>query len=113
MHKRLFTLTLGKKKMLQHERNYSEKRDFIRMSIETPIALSQGAQTVQGVCQDLSSTGMQVLVATSFKLGDKIRVQISSEHAELKGLDALTEVVRLGSHEDGRQKLGLTIHSMS
>jgi len=56
---------------------------------------------------------MQVLVATSFKLGDKIRVQISSEHAELKGLDALTEVVRLGSHEDGRQKLGLTIHSMS
>ncbi|WP_369015280.1 PilZ domain-containing protein, partial [Leclercia adecarboxylata] len=50
--------------MLQHERNYSEKRDFIRMSIETPITLSQGAQTVQGVCQDLSSTGMQVLVAT-------------------------------------------------
>jgi len=99
--------------MLQYERNYSEKRDFIRMPIETPITLSQGAQSLQGVCQDLSSTGMQVLAATSFKLGDKIRVHIPSDHAELKGLDALTEVVRVGVHEDGRQKLGLTILSMN
>lgn len=99
--------------MLRHERNYSEKRDFIRMHIETPITLSQGGQAMQGICQDLSSTGMQVLAASAFSLGDKIRVQIPSEHAELTGLDALTEVVRIDTHDDGRQSLGLVICSMS
>lgn len=99
--------------MFQHERNYSEKRDFIRMQIDTPVTLLQSGQAVQGVCQDLSSTGMQVLAATSFNMGDKLRVQIPSEHAELKGLDALTEVIRIEVQDDGRQCLGLAIHSMS
>ncbi|MCQ4258983.1 PilZ domain-containing protein [Stutzerimonas stutzeri] len=99
--------------MFQMERNYSEKRDFIRMQMNTQITLSQGGQTIQGVCQDLSGTGMQVLAKSAFSLGEKIRVQIPSEHAELDGLDALTEVVRVDSHEDGRQSLGLTILSMS
>ena len=99
--------------MFQMERNYSEKRDFIRMNINAPITLSQGGQSIQGVCLDLSGTGMQVLVAGSFNLGEKIRVQIPSEHAELDGLDTLTEVVRVDNHEDGRQNLGLTILSMS
>ncbi len=99
--------------MSQRDRDYSEKRDFIRMQIDTPITLSQGGQVIQGVCQDLSSTGMQVLAATQFNMGDRIRVQIPSEHAELKGLDAQTEVVRVGTSEDGRQSLGLAILSMS
>lgn len=99
--------------MFQVERNYSEKRDFIRMNLNAPITLSQGGQSIQGVCHDLSSTGMQVLVAGSFQQGEKIRVQIPSEHAELTGLDALTEVVRIDNLEDGRQSLGLTILSMT
>ncbi len=99
--------------MIHVQRNYSEKRDFIRMHLDAPVTLSQGGQSIQGVCQDLSGTGMQVLVSGSFNLGEKIRVQIPSEHAELAGLDTLTEVVRVDSHEDGRQSLGLTILSMS
>ncbi len=99
--------------MFDYQRDYSEKRDFIRMPVETPVILSQGQQDLEGHCQDLSSSGMQVLAATSFSLGDKIRVRIPSKHAELKGLDALTEVVRVGVHEDGRQSLGLVIQSMS
>lgn len=99
--------------MFDLHRDYSEKRDFIRMPVETPVILSHGQHEVQGICQDLSSTGMQVQAATSFSLGDKVRVQIPSTHAELKGLDALTEVVRVITLEDGRQSLGLIIQSMS
>lgn len=99
--------------MSQRDRDYSEKRDFIRMQIDTPITLSQGAQTFAGTCQDLSSTGMQVLANTQFAMGDKVRVQIPSEHPELEGLDAETEVVRVGIHDDGRQSLGLSILSMN
>ena len=99
--------------MIHQARSYTEKRDFIRMPVQAPITLSQAGHTLEGVCEDLSSTGMQVVAATSFGLGDKVRVCIPSEHAELKGLEALTEVVRVDAQEDGSQRLGLTIHSMS
>ena len=99
--------------MTQSDRDYSEKRDFIRMQIETAITLVHGDQSYDAVCLDLSSTGMQVIAATSLQMGDKVWVHIPSEHNELKGLDAETEVVRVDSHVDGRQSLGLAILSMS
>lgn len=98
--------------MNHQPRDYTEKRDFIRMSIRTPITLSQAGCVLQGVCQDLSSTGMQVVAASSFDLGDKVEVRIPSEHAELKGLEALAEVVRVERQADGCQHLGLSIQSM-
>lgn len=99
--------------MTQRDRDYSEKRDFIRMNIETAITLTQGDQHYEATCLDLSSTGMQVVAATRLQMGDKVHVLIPSEHSELKGLEAETEVVRVAAHEDGRQSLGLAILSMS
>lgn len=65
------------------------------------------------MCVDLSSSGMQVKAARDFKVGDKLSVRIDSEHSALKGLEAETEVVWLADHEEGGQKLGLTIISMN
>ena len=56
---------------------------------------------------------MQVLASAQLRMGDKVRVLIPSEHSELKGLDAQTEVVRVSQLDDGRQSLGLAILSMS
>ena len=99
--------------MTQRDRDYSEKRDFIRMQIETVITLTQGDQRYEATCLDLSSTGMQVVAATHLQMGDKVSVHIPSEHSELKGLNAEAEVVRVGVHSDGQQSLGLAILSMS
>lgn len=99
--------------MTQSDRDYSEKRDFIRMQIETAITLTHDGQHFEAICQDLSNTGMQVLAATTLQIGDKVQVHIPSEHRELKGLEAETEVVRVDTHEGGRQSLGLAILSMS
>ena len=99
--------------MSQKDRDYSEKRDFIRMQIETTVALEHRDTKLSGVCIDLSSTGMQILARTNLSMGDKLRVLIPSEHSELKGLDAQTEAVRISQLDDGRQSLGLAILSMS
>lgn len=99
--------------MSQSDRYYSEKRGFIRMHVDTPITLVSNGLSFAGICQDLSSTGMQVVASTSLKAGDRVNVSIPSEHDELKGLDAETEVVRAESLADGRQSLGLAILSMS
>ena len=99
--------------MTSRDRDYSEKRDFIRMQIETSITLIHDGQCFDAICLDLSSTGMQVIAATTLQMGDKVQAHIPSEHSELKGLEAETEVVRVGTHEDGRQSLGLSILSMN
>src|SRR3546814_7289952 len=86
--------------MSQKDRDYSEKRDFIRMQIETTVALEHGDTKLSGTCIDLSSTGMQVLAGAQLRMGDKVRVLIPSKHSELKGLDAQTEVVRVSQLDD-------------
>jgi len=101
------------KNMSQNERDYSEKRDFIRMQLETGVTLEHSDTKLSGTCIDLSSTGMQIVARTDLQLGDRVRVLIPSEHSELEGLDAQTEVVRVSRLDDGRQRLGLAILAMS
>ncbi|MFS2096266.1 PilZ domain-containing protein [Pseudomonas sp. Pseusp11] len=98
--------------MSQTDRDYSEKRDFIRMRVDADVSLIHEGDEVQAVCIDLSSSGMQLEAPRSFKVGDRLSVRIDSDHAALKGLEADTEVVWVKAQDDGGQKLGLTILKM-
>jgi hypothetical protein len=99
--------------MSQNDRDYSEKRDYIRMRVDAEITLIHAGQVVPAVCVDLSSSGMQVQARRSFKVGDTLSVRIDSEHAALTGLEAETEVVWVTEQDGGTQKLGLTILTMN
>ncbi|MGE8152593.1 PilZ domain-containing protein [Pseudomonas vancouverensis] len=98
--------------MNQTGRDYSEKRDFIRMRVDADVLLIHEGDEVQGVCIDLSSSGMQLEAPRQFKVGDRLNVRIDSDHAALKGLEADTEVVWVKAQDQGNQKLGLTILKM-
>ncbi|KAA0948090.1 MULTISPECIES: PilZ domain-containing protein [unclassified Pseudomonas] len=98
--------------MSGNERDYAEKRDFIRMRVDAEVSLIHAGQVIAATCMDLSSSGMQVQAPQLFKIGDKVSVRIDSEHAALKGLEADTEVVWVQKLDDGQQKLGLSILKM-
>jgi hypothetical protein len=98
--------------MGQLDRDYAEKRDYIRMRVDADISLIYAGQIIPAVCVDLSSSGMQIEAPRAFNIGDKLSVRIESEHAALKGLEASTEVVWIAALDDGGQKLGLTILAM-
>lgn len=98
--------------MSTYERDYSEKRDFIRMQVEAKVRLSAHGQTVAATCKDLSSTGLQLEAPTQLRIGDKVSVHIPSEHEQLAPLNIEAEVVRAISLDDGSQSLGLTVISM-
>ena len=98
--------------MSQTRRDYSEKRDYIRMRVDADVSLIHEGDEVPAVCIDLSSSGMQLQAQRSFRVGDRLLVRIDSEHAALRGLEADTEVVWVKALEDGNQKLGLTILRM-
>jgi Tfp pilus assembly protein PilZ len=99
--------------MGQLDRDYAEKRDYIRMRVDADITLIHAGQIIPAVCVDLSSTGMQIQAPRTFEVGDKISVRIESEHAALKGLEADTEVVWIADIDGTEQKLGLTILAMT
>lgn len=99
--------------MSQSDRDYEEKRDYIRMRLETQVTLHHGGQAIPALCRDLSSTGMQLEAQCKVQIGDKVRVSIPSGHDALKGLEAEAQVVRVADEDDGRQILGLAVISMS
>ncbi|EZP30417.1 PilZ domain-containing protein [Pseudomonas sp. RIT288] len=98
--------------MSQTGRDYSEKRDFIRMRVDADVVLIHEGDEVSAVCIDLSSSGMQVQTPRQFAVGDRLSVRIDSEHAALSGLEAETEVVWVKAEDGDSQKLGLTILKM-
>ncbi|WP_247254154.1 PilZ domain-containing protein [Pseudomonas moorei] len=98
--------------MSQTRRDYSEKRDYIRMRVDADVSLIHEGDEVPAVCIDLSSSGMQLQAPRSFKVGDRLSVRIESDHTALKGLEADTEVVWVKEQDAGSQKLGLTILKM-
>ena len=98
--------------MSQTRRDYSEKRDFIRMRVDADVSLIHQGDQVPAICIDLSSSGMQVQAPRLFKVGDRLQVRLDSDHTALKGLEADTEVVWVREQDDGKQKLGLTILRM-
>jgi hypothetical protein len=98
--------------MSQTGRDYSEKRDFIRMRVDADVTLIHEGDVVSAMCLDLSSSGMQLQGPRLFKVGDSLNVRIDSDHTALKGLEADTEVVWVRDQPDGTQKLGLTILQM-
>lgn len=98
--------------MSQTGRDYSEKRDFIRMRVDADVVLIHAGDQVSATCIDLSSSGMQVEAPRQFAVGDRLRVRIDSDHAALSGLEAETEVVWVKPQEGDSQRLGLSILEM-
>lgn len=99
--------------MSQNDRAYSEKRDYIRMRLETSVILHHAGREIPALCLDLSSTGMQIEATAALTIGEHVKVHIPSEHSALPSLDAHAEVVRVSDLGGGRQSLGLAISSMS
>ncbi|TBU97236.1 PilZ domain-containing protein [Stutzerimonas kirkiae] len=95
------------------DRHYTEKRNFIRMNVDSRATLIAHGQQFEAHCLDLSSTGLQLLARTELDSGDEVDVLIPSSHPGLKGLQVKARVVRTARHDDDRQSLGLEIIAMS
>lgn len=99
--------------MTQNDRDYSEKREYIRMQVESAATLHVAGADIPALCRDLSGTGMQLEAACNLQIGDKVSVTIASEHAELKSLKAEAQVVRVSNIDNGKQVVGLNVLSMN
>ncbi len=98
--------------MNEKQRNYDEKRDFIRMSLNSEAVLHLRGQSHPAVCVDLSSSGMQLSSTCPAIVGDRVEVEIGSLHSSLDGLKAIASVIRCEPATGRKQLLGLKILEM-
>lgn len=79
------------------ERTYEEKRNFIRMKIDTMVSFQRAdsKERYEGRCCNLSGAGMLLETDKKLKIGDRLKVTIPSEGPDYEPLDASVEVVRV------------------
>ena len=60
-------------------KDYSEKRDFHRMQVNSTITIiGNDGETHTGTCRDLSAAGMQAAVERPFRIGEELRTRMES-----------------------------------
>ncbi|MBE03279.1 MAG: pilus assembly protein PilZ [Euryarchaeota archaeon] len=83
-------------------RDYSEKRDFYRMQVDSPIEITTTeGETLTGPCRDLSAAGMQVYLDRAVAVGAELVTVLRSAGEPFPPLEAVCEVVRCQAEGDG------------
>lgn len=93
------------------DKKRSEKRNFIRMKVDTPaeVTLEQKGGALQGICRDLSGGGMLIEVKEKLEIGLELNITLASHHANSPMLKARTQVARIKTNPSGTFTLGLEI----
>lgn len=94
-----------------YNRSWDEKRDFIRMKVDTQITLSLDDQniTVEGYCRDLSGTGMLIEVDREVGTGTTCQTLLPSNNEAFPSLDAKVKVLRCIQLSENKYQLGAEI----
>ncbi|WP_375170318.1 PilZ domain-containing protein [Marinobacter sp.] len=94
-------------------RDYSEKRDFHRMQVNSEIEITNArGEVFTGVCRDLSATGMQLFVQQPVAVGEELKTMLRPTGEQIPPLETVCEVVRCEAEGDG-YLLGTTINEVT
>lgn len=96
------------------ERDYSEKRNFIRMTINTPaqVHLEQEGVVTTGICNDLSGSGMLLTVDKELPVESELLVTLSPSNNKGPSLQARCTIARSQQAADNKYLLGLEIQEI-
>ncbi|VAW82819.1 hypothetical protein MNBD_GAMMA13-577 [hydrothermal vent metagenome] len=85
-------------------RNYDEKRDFVRVTVDYELGLqaADDGRSFTAMGKNLSTGGVLFHTNEPLKLGDRLRMHVEARQALLSVLDATIEVVRVEDTGDGR-----------
>jgi hypothetical protein len=96
------------------DRKYSEKRDFIRMKVNTPanVSVEEAGVTAEGVCNDLSGNGMLLTIDQKIPIDSELLVTLSSGSSDEPMLQARCTIARLQEAAEDKCLLGLEIQEI-
>jgi hypothetical protein len=97
--------------MTLNTRDFSEKRDFIRMQIGTESTIFHQGQSYSATCVDLSSTGALLTSQTQLEVGEKIILEVNSGGGGTAPLQAEATVLRVSQTDGDQYQYGVGIDS--
>ncbi len=93
-------------------RDYSEKRDFHRMQVNSEIQITDGeGRSFSGICRDLSGTGMQLYVENEIPEGATLHTLLPSASDQFPPFETEVRVLRAEPWDDGHL-LGVAIEKV-
>ncbi|MGK0441494.1 MAG: hypothetical protein ACJA0N_001292 [Pseudohongiellaceae bacterium] len=91
------------------DRSYEEKRDYIRMQVNSAITITHNSNTYAGTCIDLSGTGMMIATDAALSIDDECEVSIEQNEEGRRPFNALVKVSRIIAKDDGLTTIGFSI----
>ncbi len=95
--------------MSQISRDYSEKRDFIRMQVSTETKIHFNGQIYPATCIDLSSNGALLESEHGFEINSEVILSISSGGGETPPLQAKATILRIKRIDNEQYQYGASI----
>lgn len=95
--------------MSQASRDYSEKRDFIRMQVTTDTQIHVNGETYTATCLDLSSSGALIECSHSLEVNTPIILSIESGGGETPALQAQATILRIRRMPNNSYQYGASI----
>ncbi|MEJ6474769.1 PilZ domain-containing protein [Pseudoalteromonas piscicida] len=88
-----------------------DKRRFMRMSVDAVAKLTEleTGRTHQGVCHDLSATGLSVTISDPIEANTIVDIFIDSSGDMIQPLSAHANVIRCSQEQDNQWIVGLEI----
>ena len=101
--------------MSTSNKDYSEKRDFIRMFVNAKVNITDpnSGSSFEGVGQNLSGNGAMFTTTEAFDVGQTLTVDISSNQSQLAPLSAEFKVIRVTEDSDGQYTIAGSLENIS
>jgi len=91
------------------DKNYAEKRNFIRMRVNTEIALDTTDGQLIGLCKDISGSGLLIELDRELPLGTVVSASINQNSDRHSPFRATCETARVLHGENGKYLIGLIV----
>ncbi len=91
-------------------RDYSEKRDFIRMQISTNCDIQYKGKEYTANCLDLSSKGALIESEHAFEVDSNVTLKINSGGGDTPPLIAEASILRIVKSSSGQYQYGVSIN---
>lgn len=96
--------------MSSTSRDYSEKRDFIRMQVSTNCQIQYKGKEHPATCLDLSSKGALIESEQPLDINSELILVINSGSGDIPPLHAQVSVLRIVRQEEGNYHYGVGIN---
>lgn len=94
-----------------------DSRHYFRMMVNADVKLMindpEAGRVIDGICRDLSASGMAVEVDEPLEMGTLVRVRLESANASVPPLDAVGKIMRCSQESDECYQLGLAFLEMN